>query len=106
MVEQISTMQTSTSTPPSQEELRRELETKERELADLKEKANPKPSVSITFEPNDTRFIMNMTVNKETQEPLITESQLLIAGSELMTMAEKMRSTRIDAGMKMEVRPQ
>ena len=99
-------MQTSTTNTPNQDELRQQLEAKERELADLKERANPKPSVTITFEPNDTRFIINMTVNKETQEPLITESQLLIAGSELATMAEKMRNTRIDAGMKMEVRPQ
>ena len=99
-------MQTSTTNTPNQDELRQQLEAKERELADLKERANPKPSVTITFEPNDTRFIINMTVNKETQEPLITESQLLIAGSELVTMAEKMRNTRIDAGMKMEVRPQ
>ena len=99
-------MQTSTTNTPNQDELRQQLEAKERELADLKERANPKPSVTITFEPNDTRFIINMTVNKETQEPLITESQLLIAGSELATMAEKMRNTRIDAGMKMEVSPQ
>jgi len=99
-------MQTSTTNTPNQDELRQQLEAKERELADLKEKANPKPSVTITFEPNDTRFIINMTVNKESQEPLITESQLLIAGSEFVTMAEKMRNTRIDAGMKMEVRPQ
>jgi hypothetical protein len=90
----------------TQEDLKQEVESARKVLANLESQANPKPSISITFEPNDTRFIINMTVSKEAQEPMISESQLLIAGMEMVTMAEKMRNTRIDAGMKMEVRPQ
>jgi hypothetical protein len=100
------TMQTSTSNiDDDKENLQQDVEIARKVLADLEAKANPKPSVSITFEPWDTRFLINMTVSKETQEPMISESQLLIAGSELITMAEEMRLTRIRAHMKMEVRP-